>query len=80
MTQSQKNPLEGIEPDEVVHSYDSLGLADWSDLELLRKAAQIVSKPKQKFSSFAMHAPLELLARFCLLPLVAPKNRRLARM
>ncbi len=79
MTQTRENPLSGIEPSEVMRSYDSLGLADWSDFELLRAAASIVSEPKLEFSSFAMHAPLELLARFCLLPLVAPKDRRLAR-
>ena len=71
MIETSQNPLQGIEPEDALSSYDSLGLADWSDLELLCREAQIVSKPKQEFSSFAMHAPLELLARFCLLPLVA---------
>ena len=64
MTKARENPLSGIEPNEVVQSYDSLGLADWNDFELLRAAASIVSEPKEEFSSFAMHAPLELLARF----------------
>ena len=76
---THENPLSAIKPDEVIRSYDALSLENWSEFELFRAAAEIVSEPKLKFSSFALHAPLELLFRFSLLPLVAPEGRRTCR-
>ncbi|MGH9762867.1 MAG: hypothetical protein ACREAC_18750, partial [Blastocatellia bacterium] len=60
-----------VEPNRLFEQYHSLGIAHWSDFDLLEKAAEIVSIPRvDDPSSFELHAPLELLARFSLLPLV----------
>ena len=79
MSHKGNNPLASIDPDEIVSAYDALGLEAWSDFDLFRAAAEVISEPSNKFSSFLLNAPLELLARFCLLSLVAPEDRRLAR-
>lgn len=79
MMQSGDNPLSQVQPNEIARSYDSLELADWSDFELLRMAAGIVLQPTSEPSSFTMHAPLELLARFGLLTRVRADDRKLAR-
>jgi hypothetical protein len=51
------------------------------DADLCQQAAAIVSRPPVKgSSSFTLHAPLELLARYGLLPLVDPRERSLARL
>ena len=56
---------------------------DLSDAELAERAASVLAVPRaevigNKFS-FVLHAPLELLARVALLPLVEPAARPLAR-
>ena len=71
--------LSGMPPDRVVESYHSHKLEALSEAELFRAAAHIVSKPKLEFSSFRMHAPLEIMARYNLLPLVSTSDRDLAR-
>lgn len=75
--ETRRNPLSGLAPGEAITAHDSV--ARLSDSELLSAAAEIVARPKREFSSFRMHAPLELLGRFGLLPLVAPEDRRQAR-
>src|SRR5579863_2714091 len=57
--------------DRVVESYHSRKLEALSETQLFRAAAHIVSQPKLKLSSFRLHAPLEIMARFTLLPLVS---------
>ena len=65
-----------IEPDE----YDRAGFDDLSDAQLFDWAAGVVSVPRQEeANSFVLHAPLELMARRLLLPLVPPRLRRAAR-
>lgn len=60
--------------------YDRLGLHDRSDDELLDLAASLVAEPRvAPADSFALHAPLELLARRGLLGLVDPHRREDAR-
>lgn len=55
-------------------------LSALSDAELVAAVAEAVTPPKQEAdSSFLTHAPLELLARAALLPLVAPGAREAAR-
>lgn len=52
-----------------------------SDAELLHATAHAIAQPKRaRASSFTLHAPLELLARAALLPLVPPETRTLARL
>ena len=78
--QHREQILTDIEPETAAASYRTLGLDRWTDVELLQAAAAIISKPKLKVrDSFELHAPLELLARYSLLPLVAPEDRDLAR-
>lgn len=74
------NPLSGIAPHKVVQSYKSRHLADLSDRHLCAAATRIVAEPDENPSSFTLHAPLELMARFSLLPLVRPADREMARM
>lgn len=58
-------------------------LDDRSDIELAEWAASVLAVPRAEVvgdrHSFVLHAPLELLARVALLPLVAPGARPLAR-
>ena len=71
--------LLGTPPDRVAESYRSRKLEAVSETELFRAAAHIVSRPKLDPSSFRLHAPLEIMARYNLLPLVSPADRDLAR-
>jgi hypothetical protein len=78
-TTSPYRPL-GIEPDDMHDEYDRLAFADLSDAQLFDRAARVVAIPKQDVAnSFVLHAPLELMARRLLLPLVAPHYRRAVR-
>jgi hypothetical protein len=59
---------------------DPAAAESWSDRELVRAAAQVVSQPKQApADSFLLHAPLELLARAQLLSRVRSADREGAR-
>lgn len=72
--------LLAIDPDDVVDGYERRGLADLSDAELIDTAAGVVARGHAKVpDSFLLHAPLELIARAALLPLVAPDARPAAR-
>ncbi|MEO1063084.1 MAG: hypothetical protein AAFZ07_16860 [Actinomycetota bacterium] len=72
--------LLAIDPDEVVDGYDRQGLDDLSDAELVDTAAAVVALGHPGVpDSFLLHAPLELIARAALLPLVAPEARPTAR-
>lgn len=76
-----RHMLTGIDPQSIVDEYASRDLGNVSDGDLYRGVAAIISKPQAKgINSFALHAPLELMARFGLLPFVGPEERRLARM
>jgi hypothetical protein len=70
--------LSGIPPDRVVVSFHSRKLEALSETELFHAAAHIVSQPKLELSSFRLHAPLEIMARYNLLSLVSPADRDLA--
>lgn len=56
---------------------------DLSDIELAERAAAVLAVPRAEVVgdrfSFVLHAPLELLARVSLLPMVEPSARPLAR-
>ena len=73
--------VEGIDPKNVFNEYERRGLSKFSDAELYQQAAKIISTPpSQGQTSFTLHAPLELMARYGLLPLVDPQQRSLARL
>lgn len=77
----QREVLTGIDPKNVVDEYARRGLDAVSDADLYREAAAIISKPQARgINSFALHAPLELMARYGLLPYVEPRERGLARL
>ena len=55
-------------------------LREVSDHDLVRAVAVAIERPKaDRFSSFLLHAPMELLARASLRPLVSPRHRPAAR-
>src|SRR3954453_730529 len=69
----------GIDPDDVHDQYDRAGFGNLSDAQLFDRAAAIVSVPRhEEANSFVLHAPLELMARRLLMPLVPPGLRRAA--
>src|SRR4051794_24602806 len=70
----------GIDPDDLHDQYDRAGFGNLSDAQLFDRAAAIVSVPRHdEANSFVLHAPLELMARRLLLPVVPPRLRRAAR-
>jgi hypothetical protein len=79
--QANRHRLGGINPKNLVDEYERRELDAVGDADLCQQAAAIVSRPPVKGgSSFTLHAPLELLARYGLLPLVDPRERSLARL
>ena len=72
--------LSGIAPGSVPDEYARRGVAQWHDDELVAAAGRVLAPPRAApANSFVLHAPLELLARAALLPLVAPAAREGAR-
>lgn len=72
--------LAGLAPDDVLDAYRSRGFDALSDARLTEIVARSLARPKAApADSFVLHAPLELMARAALLPLVAPQSRDLAR-
>ena len=72
--------LAGLTPDAVPDGYAARGLDHLSDGALVDLVAAAVARPKVAAAdSFVLHAPLELLARAALLPLVEPAARERAR-
>lgn len=62
-------------------SFRSAGLDRWSDERLAAAVGAVLAEPKEaEANSFVLHAPLELLARVGLLPLVAEERRHEARL
>lgn len=82
VAQSEANQgLLGIDPKEIVDEYERRHLDVLSDGELYRQSAAVVSVPPATGqTSFTLHAPLEIIARYGLLPLVDPRQRSLARL
>ncbi len=74
------DPLAGLAQDDVGAQWERRGLDRLSDGELVGLAAAHLSLPRRDpADSFVLHAPLELLARSALLPLVEPAQREAAR-
>lgn len=72
--------LAAVDVADVPAAYHRVGLDRLSDHELLDAAATVLSHPRAgPPDSFVLHAPLELLARWALLPLVEPSRREAAR-
>ena len=68
-----------IAPGGVADAYGARDLASLSDAELCEGVAGLLAVPRRApADSFVLHAPLELLARTALLPLVHPASRERA--
>lgn len=66
--------------DNLIDGYFAGGFAELPDAQLAEVIALVVCRPKvARASSFVLHAPLELLARAALLPMVEPAAREAAR-
>ena len=80
MEPTTHNPLEQIDPDDITGAWTARHLDRMTDAELLRAACQLLSIPcVGAANSFTLHAPLELMARAQLLPLVSAQWRESAR-
>lgn len=79
-TKAPLGSLHRIDAKDVDSEYRSRHLDKLSDRQLIDGTADIISQPGKGMTSFTLHAPLELLARAGLLPLVRPEDRELARM
>jgi hypothetical protein len=63
-----------------LEAYEQRGVAGWSDDELTQAVGAVLARPKvAPADSFVLHAPLELLARRCLLERVEPSGREAVR-
>lgn len=70
-----------IDPKNVVGAYKDRSLAELSDAELFDQVCRIVARPPvRRLTSFTLHAPLEVMARYGLIRLVDPSDRELARL
>ncbi len=54
-------------------------MLELTDTELAVEVSRSLSSPRTVDDSFTLHAPLELLARLALLPVVDPSGREMAR-
>jgi len=75
-----RHRIEGMSLKNLADEYRARGFDELSDARLYRLCAQVVGRPCEGFTSFVLHAPLEVMARHGLLPLVQPAKRELARM
>lgn len=75
------NLVSNIAVSEIRREYEQRRLGEVSDRDLIDAVAAVVAIPRQaEANSFVLHAPLELIARHRLLPMVAPEARELARL
>ena len=80
--QSSTRPASGlgVDPDDIHDDYDRHEFDQLTDAQLFDRSAAVVAIPRQQAAnSFVLHAPLELMARRLLLPLVPSRLRRAAR-
>ncbi|MEZ5376251.1 MAG: hypothetical protein R2733_07005 [Acidimicrobiales bacterium] len=80
MNTASQDPLSQLEPHDIASAWTSRGLDQMTDAELLHAACEQLSVPRDgEASSFTLHAPLELMARAQLLPMVSRPRRESAR-
>src|ERR1700683_5152288 len=80
MGTSNFHSIGSIDPKNVVDEYRDRALAELSDAELFDQVCPIVARPPVRgLTSFTLHAPLEVMARYGLMRLVEPSGRGLAR-
>ncbi|MBS0386294.1 MAG: hypothetical protein JSS00_13215 [Proteobacteria bacterium] len=75
------NALRALPADIADQAQEPAVLEQLSDATLVRATARAIERPKvERSTSFTLHAPMELLARAALLPLVQPPLRPRARL
>jgi hypothetical protein len=81
MGTSNFHRIGGIDPNNVVDAYKDRALGELSDVEIYDQVCPIVARPPVRgLTSFTLHAPLELMARYGLMRLVEPSDRELSRL
>jgi hypothetical protein len=81
MGTSKLHRIGSIDPKNVLDEYKDRALGDLSDAELFDQVCPIVARPPVRAqTSFTLHAPLEVMARYGLMRLVEPSDRELARL
>jgi hypothetical protein len=81
MRTSNTHRIDGIDPKNVVDEYRDRALRELSDAEIFDQVCEIVARPRVRgLTSFTLHAPLEVMARYGLMRLVDPSDRELARL
>lgn len=81
MGTSNFHRIGGIDPKNLVDGYEDRALGELSDAELFDQICPIVARPPARgLTSFTLHAPLEVMARYGLMRLVEPSERELARL
>jgi hypothetical protein len=81
MRTSNRQRVAGIDPKNVVDEYKDRALGELSDAEIFDQVCPIVARPPVRgLTSFTLHAPLEVMARYGLMRLVHPPDRELARL
>jgi hypothetical protein len=81
MGPSNLHRIGGIDPKNVLDEYKGRALGDLSDAEIFDQICPIVAcPPRRGLTSFTLHAPLEVMARYGLMRLVHPSDRELARL
>jgi hypothetical protein len=81
MGTSNFHRIGSIDPKNVVDEYKDRALGELSDAELFDQICTIVARPPVRgLTSFTLHAPLEVMARYGLMRLVEPSDRELARL
>jgi hypothetical protein len=81
MGTSNLHRISGIDPKNIADEYEGRALGDLSDTEIFDQVCSIVARPPVRgLTSFTLHAPLEVMARYGLMRLVEPSDRELARL
>jgi hypothetical protein len=81
MGTSNSHRIAGIDPKNVEDEYQDRALRELTDAELFDQVCRIVARPPMRgLTSFTLHAPLEVMARYGLMRLVDPSDRELARL
>jgi hypothetical protein len=81
MRTSNLHRIVSIDPKNVADDYKDRALGELSDAEIYDQVCAIVARPTVRgLTSFTLHAPLEVMARYGLMRLVEPSDRELARL
>ena len=81
MVTSNFHRIDSIDPKNVGDEYKDRALGELSDADIFDHVCAIVARPPvRELTSFTLHAPLEVMARYGLIRLVNPMDHELARL